>query len=216
VNATRRHGLEAASARVAGRGTRTRASGGFSPAHAQSARAFSRVGACGSSTRARGFTLIEVLVMLVIIGVVIGALTLAVGGSGARELENAARRSQSLIQLACERATMSGRDIGFAPVQAGMRFGYYEIEGWRPLRDDHGDELRPRAWGDGVEVVAERDGERLEPATEPPEQPPFACLASGELTPLRLEFARAGVAERWELEGSLDGRLELRQINDAR
>ena len=216
MNATPRHGVVTRSARVAIRKGRARASAGFIPVHAQSARAFSRIGACGSGARARGFTLIEVLVMLVIIGVVIGALTLAVGGSGARELENAARRSLSLIQLACERATMSGRDIGFAPLQAGMRFGYYEIEGWRPLRDDHGDELRPRAWGDGVEVVAERDGERLETATEPPEQPPFACLASGELTPMRLEFARAGVAERWELEGSLDGRLQLRQVTDAR
>ena len=40
-------------------------------------------------------------------------------------------------------------------------------------------------------------------------------MASGELTPLRLEFARAGVPERWELQGSLDGRLELRQVSDA-
>jgi general secretion pathway protein H len=189
---------------------------GFFPALAHGARAFSRVGACGSSARARGFTLIEVLVVLVIVAVVVGALTLSIGGSGARELENAARRQQGLIQLACERATISGRDIGFAPLQDGMRYGYYEIEGWRPLREDRNDELRPRPWGEGVEVVAERDGESLGLAAEPPADPPFACLASGELTPLRLELARAGVAERWELAGRLDGRIELRRIDDAR
>lgn len=166
--------------------------------------------------RGAGFTLIEVLVVLVIVGVVVGALTLSIGGSGARELENAARRSEGLIRLACERATLTGRDIGFVALQQGLRFGYYGPAGWREVRDESSEELRARAWGEGVEVVAERDGERIDTPTDAPERPPFACLASGELTPLRLEFARAGVPGRWRLEGRLDGALELRRSDDAR
>jgi general secretion pathway protein H len=167
-------------------------------------------------SRARGFTLIEILVVIVIIGVLVATLTLAAGGGAVRELENAAERSQRLIELACERAVLSGRDLGFAPTREGLRFGYYEREGWRPIEARGGDELRPRPWGAGVEVRAARDGDPLEVRDEPPAEPPFACLASGELTPLRLEFSRPDVAHYWRLEGAFDGRLTLRQEDDAR
>lgn len=165
--------------------------------------------------RELGFTLIEILVVIVIIGVVAGALTLAAGGSAARELENAAERSRRLIELACERAVLSGRDIGFAPTPDGMRYGYYEPDGWRPLAEQGGDELRPRPWGEGVQVRAERDGEVLPPYDTLPVDPPFACLSSGELTPLRLEFSRPDLAGRWRLDGALDGRLSLAQLDAA-
>ena len=161
------------------------------------------------------FTLIEILVVLVIAGVLVGALVIASGGSGPRELENAARRAQSLIAVACERAVIGGRDIGFAPVPGGLRFGYFELDGWRPVADRADDELRPRDLGEGIELVAERDGEVLALESDAPEEPPFACLSSGELTPFALRFARAGVEDEWRLDGRLDGRLEL-AVADAR
>lgn len=159
------------------------------------------------------FTLIEILVVLVIAGVLVGALVIASGGTGPRELENAARRAQSLIAVACERAVIGGRDIGFAPVQGGLRFGYFELDGWRQVTDRGDDELRPRALGEGIELVAERDGEALELDADAPEEPPFACLSSGELTPFVLRFARPGVKDEWQLEGHLDGRLDLALTN---
>lgn len=162
----------------------------------------------------RGFTLIEMLVVLVIIGVMVAVATLAVGGSGARELQNAAERSFRLIELACERAELGGRDIGFEPLRDGLRFGYYELDGWRALEENGGDELRARPWGEGVEIVAERDGESLPLQDEVDGDPSFACLASGELTPLALTFSRPGVGERWRLQGELDGSLALNRLDD--
>ena len=165
---------------------------------------------------ARGFSLIEILVVLVIAGVLAGALVIAAGSSGPRELENAARRAQALVQLACERALIGGRDIGFAPVEGGLRFGYFEPDGWHEVEDRADDELRPRALGEGIELAAERDGEALELVLDAPERPPFACLASGELTPFVLRVRRPGVADEWRVEGHLDGRVELKQGADAR
>jgi general secretion pathway protein H len=164
---------------------------------------------------ARGFTLIEILVVLVIAGVLVGALALAYGGSAARELQTAAERSRGLILLACERAVLGGRDIGFAPSTRGMRFGYYELDGWRELEGHASDELRLRPWGEGVEVRAERDGEPLVLGADAPAEPPFACLSSGELTPLRLVFSRPDAGAAWQLEGRLDGTLELGPASDA-
>jgi general secretion pathway protein H len=164
---------------------------------------------------ARGFTLIEILVVMVIAGVLIGALVVASGGSGPRELENAARRAQSLIEVACERAVIGGRDIGFAPVQGGLRFGYFELDGWHEVADRPDDELRPRDLGDGIEVAAERDGEPLVLGTDAPKEPAFACLSSGELTPFVLRLTRPGVKDAWQLDGHLDGSLELALRADA-
>ena len=167
-----------------------------------------------ASRRARGFTLIEVLVVLVIVGVVTATLMLAAGGSGARELENAAQRSRGLIALACERAVLTGRDLGFAPTRTGLRFGYFQAEGWRPLGDEGNDELRARPWGAGVEVQAQREGEPMELPDGAPAQADFACFSSGELTPFRFDFRRADVAEVWTLQGALDGSVTLTTRDD--
>lgn len=159
----------------------------------------------------RGFTLIEVLVVVVILGVVVGAATLAISGSGSRELENAAQRAEVRIRLACERAMYSGQDVGFALVDDGFRFGYLLPDRWQSVPDDPAEALRERPLGKGIKVLARREG--LEVLPEPVyTQPQFVCFSSGELTPFELELARDGVPERWSLAARLDGTLELTRV----
>ena len=161
---------------------------------------------------ARGFSLIEILVVLVIVAVVTGAAILSIRGSGEREVENAARRAQALVRLACERALIGGRDIGFSPVHDGLRFGYFEIDGWHPLAPGGGDELRARALGKDLVLSAQREGVELPLDEEPGREPAFACLSSGELTPFVLRIDRPDATQPWELEGKLDGELVLQQV----
>ena len=160
-----------------------------------------------------GFSLIEVLVVLVIVGVMTTVVSLSIRGSGERAVENAAQRARALIQLACERAVLSGRDIGFSPVLEGLRFGYFGVEGWQPMAEGGNDELRARALGSGLQLSASRDGVELPLADEPGRDPAFACLSSGELTPFVLRLARDDAELTWELEGQLDGELQLRQLD---
>ena len=162
----------------------------------------------------RGFTLIELLVVVVIAGIVVAAMTLSWRGSGVREVENAARRAEALIALACERAVIGGRDIGFTPVADGLRFGYFQRDGWRELAPGGSDELRPRPLGEQIVLRAQRDGVELELAQDAPEEPAFACFASGEMTPFELEIARADAPLPWRLSGTLDGKLRLQEGDD--
>jgi len=167
--------------------------------------------------RSYGFSLIELLVVILIVGIVAGAVALSVRGSGEREVENAARRAQALVRLACERAALTGRDIGFALAQDGLRFGYFEQEGWQPLPDSNGsEELRPRPLGRELTLRAERDGETLLPMSDAGRKPSFACLSSGELTPFVLHIERADAETAWALEGRLDGSLELAGVRRGR
>ncbi len=153
-----------------------------------------------------GFSLVEMLVVVVVIGVVVTAATLAFSG-GDRELEQAARRAEIRVRLACERAIATGTDFGFALVEDRLRFGRIVAGRWDPVGAGPSEELRERGLGDGVAVVAFRDGLPL--SAVDPTQPQFACFASGELTPFRLELQHPGAALPWRVEGRIDGRLEV-------
>jgi len=157
---------------------------------------------------ANGASLIELLVVLIVVGVLLGAIGLALGGSGSRELETAAQRTRALVDLACARAQLTGVDVGWLADAEGLRFGYFRPQGWQVLGRDVGDELRPRPWPAGIDIDVWREGERLDPAIESG-QPQFACLASGEATPFRLQLRRQGVEGVWTLQGTLDATLTL-------
>ena len=160
----------------------------------------------------RGFSLIEILVVVVIVGVTAAVVALSVRGSGEREVENAAQRARALVRLACERAIIGGRDIGFSAVSDGLRFGYFEIDGWRPLGEEGSDELRARPLGRDLVLAAWREGIELPLPEQPESEPSFACLSSGELTPFVLRIDRPDASQPWELEGRLDGELVIQQV----
>ncbi|HST27081.1 MAG TPA: type II secretion system minor pseudopilin GspH [Rudaea sp.] len=155
----------------------------------------------------RGFTLIELLVVVVILAVLAGALTLAMGGlGGERQLEHEAKRTQALIGYTCEQAELVGRDIGVSIDRRGYRFSRRNGAAWLPLEND---ELRQREWLAGVQTALSSDGHAIVVGDDYPEKPQLVCFASGELTPFRLELRLTDLAQGWRLDGKPDGSVEL-------
>src|SRR5262245_44000935 len=135
-------------------------------------------------SRQRGFTLIELIVVVAIVAVLAAALTLSVNAIGAqRQVEREARRFEALLARACERAETSGRDVGVHLASNGYAFSLFLPDGWR--RESQG-ELRERELPKSLAFEAKRDGIVLELGDELPESPQLVCYASGELTPFAL------------------------------
>ena len=159
----------------------------------------------------RGFTLIEILVVVVILGVLAAALTLAVGvGGGERQLERQAEQVQALVGYACEQAELTGHEIGVSMNTSGYRFSRLERDDWKAFREG---ELRPRAWLVNSAATLSRDGHRVEITAQFPDKPQLLCFSSGELTAFELELRLPENSVRYRLDGGPDGSVTLAVVN---
>jgi general secretion pathway protein H len=90
----------------------------------------------------RGFTLLELLVVMVIVGITLGAVTFNAMPSERQVLQNDAQRVALLLQLARDEAIMRNRPIAFEADADSYRFLLREENSWQPL--NHDDLLRER------------------------------------------------------------------------
>jgi general secretion pathway protein H len=101
----------------------------------------------------KGFTLIEVLIALLIVGVVMASVGLATGGFRARDLEFEADRIAQLFSLAREEAQVRGRPVRMVISDIGYQFESFSENQWRLIRED--ELLRARRWEQPTQVKIE-------------------------------------------------------------
>jgi len=163
-----------------------------------------------ASRKRSGFTLIEILVVVVILGVVIGAVTLALGAvGGERQLARQAEQVRALFAYACEQAELTGRDLGISVDAQGFRFSVANRDEWLAAKAN---ELRARKWLVGTLAKLSRDGQAIAVTGEAPQKPQLVCFSSGELTPFRLELALADVVPQFRIDGQPDGEIALSTV----
>jgi general secretion pathway protein H len=161
---------------------------------------------------ARGFSLIELLVVVVIIAVLALAVTLSVAGSADRQLLRETDRFEGFVHLVCEKAEQSGRELGIDVGSGGFSFRQLAGDKWQDA--DSQSELRPRAWLDGVRVTLSREGRGVDLATR--DAPPqIVCFSSGEMTPFALTLA-LGDVKPYRITGSDDGATKRDRIEARR
>lgn len=93
-------------------------------------------------SKARGFTLLELLVVLVIAGITLGMVSFNALPSDRQALQTESKRIAVLLQLAREEAIVRNRPIAFEVDANGYRFMIREDNVWQPLVAD--DLLRER------------------------------------------------------------------------
>jgi general secretion pathway protein H len=103
--------------------------------------------------RPRGFTLIEILVVLVIISIMVGLISVRMMPDDSALLRTEAERLALLLEQTRDQAVVSGEPIGFSVEQGRYRFWLRDAENqWVPLSGD--DLLRQRPLADGVQLAA--------------------------------------------------------------
>jgi general secretion pathway protein H len=86
--------------------------------------------------QATGFTLIEVLVVLVIMGVMATVVSIGVGSLNERSDERSLQRLSRAIEAAAERAMVRGRPLAVEFGAGGCRFLVMNIDGsWQAMSE---------------------------------------------------------------------------------
>jgi general secretion pathway protein H len=142
-----------------------------------------------------GFTLLEVLVVVLLMGIILSFASLKLGDGGqARVLSQEARRVQAVLQLAREEAILQTKEYGVRFQPTGYEFFVLAPPEWKRF-SQRDDTLHPRSFPESMEASLELDGESLKllPSNDKTaknekekNRPQILILSSGEMTPFTL------------------------------
>ena len=89
-----------------------------------------------NARKQRGFTLLELLVVMVIAGIMLGVVSFNALPNSRQRLETDAKRLALLFQLARDEAILRNLPVAFDVDQYGYHFLVREDRVWSPLKDD--------------------------------------------------------------------------------
>jgi len=169
--------------------------------------------------RRGGFTLLEVMVVVVIIAILTTIAVLSVGVLGSdRELDSEGDRFTDVIAAATEQAQLEGRDYGIWFGATRYEVLTYEQLGqtWQSVVDDR--LYQSHELPAGLAMRLEMEGRPITPASEVPgiaRVPQVLLYASGDASPYSLTLSRDGSQSKWIVAGQGDGTLVIAHPESA-
>jgi general secretion pathway protein H len=179
----------------------------------------------------QGFTLLELLVVVVIVAILFTYTTLAIRGNSPEELvQEEAQRLEQLVRLALEEATLRGEEYGIEFELNGYRFVRFTNNQWASLNTDKIFKGRTLPKNMEVELSLEdteividqadsksskkdsKDGDDDSEDSDSEEtekiEPQVFLLSSGEISPeFTVRFYILGVETSYLVNGLFDGSL---------
>jgi len=177
--------------------------------------------------RAAGFTLIEILLVLVLLASSAVAVIMVLPESKEDKVKEEAARFHHLVQLLGEDALLNGIDYGIRVERNRYQFLQLTSQDWQPVQESRfftevemDEEIKLRveiggyAWQDkdrlfkpgslfDEDLFAEQtDKNKIKP-------PQVVVMASGEYTPFMLEFEVDGENQFWRVQADELGQLFL-------
>ncbi|WP_394132896.1 type II secretion system minor pseudopilin GspH [Shewanella maritima] len=188
------------------------------------------------SSRQSGFTLLEVLLVALLMGIAATMITLTSSTAGPKQaLEKHARQFMAATELVIDEAVLSGAFIGIVIEDSQYQFVMYEEQKWQPIIQDR--LLTTKTIDDGMQMNLVLDGMPLEQEDEQSEswfddpfiddkdkeerkkypEPQIMLFPSGEMTPFELTFVfdlPGTQQETVRVVGDALGRMALGQFDE--
>lgn len=144
---------------------------------------------CGpGSPRLSGFSLLELLVVLVIIGIIIAVAVLTMGNMGENQkIQNAGKQLANRLNLVEEQAILEPTIFGLEINNNG--YGFYRIvtikgkKKWQKIEDSR--LLQFQTWPEGTQITIKVSKQSVSPIPGPK----IIITASGETTAFKLQLS---------------------------
>jgi general secretion pathway protein H len=180
--------------------------------------------------RSGGFSLIEILVVIVIIGIVmsIAMLSITLAG-GDNQLREEARRMVSLVDVARDESLLQGREFGLELMQGAYRFVEFDplTRQWSEIIGD--DTLRLRQLPEELELELFVEDRRVMLKSDPTRMtseeedrpgieryaPHVLIYSSGDMSPFEVHFVRRIDDGLIAVQGDMAGMLEIVTPEDS-
>ncbi|MFT7128829.1 MAG: general secretion pathway protein H [Gammaproteobacteria bacterium] len=153
-----------------------------------------------------GFTLIELMVTLVIIGVIVGMASLSIYQNPAKDMEREAARLQMILRLVADEAILQGAEFALSFPKGAYQFLALNNEdhSWSLMK---GKEYAKYTLPEHITLSFEIDGKSVDKEVakqsqklqntneEQKNHPSLLLLSSGEITPFIITFHHSDVTQ---------------------
>lgn len=177
-----------------------------------------------------GFTLIEVLVVVVLVAIVSSYALLSIGNvSSERALQTEIQRFAALLAALQDEAYLQGREYGVELMNGGYRFTEFDpfTEQWIAIADD--DMMRLRTLPEGLEMELYLEDKRILLSDDPAKlevpdeeatdtitfEPHLFVYSSGEHSPFEVHVTRRFDDARAIVRGDVIGNIEFGEEDDS-
>ena len=175
---------------------------------------------CRQLHRGTGFTLLELLVVLVVVAIMVSMAMLSFGVLGRdRQAEEESRRFWTVLQQAREEAELQAEDLAIFVASDSYEYLRFDSrrDEWQVIEGDElfaqrelPEGLRFRLRVDSRDIVMKLDLPNRSDKDEHKKWPPqVMVLSSGEVSPFELEIEREGAPSMWRVTALADNDLRV-------
>lgn len=158
----------------------------------------------------QGFTLIEILVVMILLGIVMTIAVISIGNTQSDQLEEDMRRLLQIARLAHEEAIIRQQTLAIKFSPHGYALQRYEAKGkiWTPLAEPAF--FRPRQLDESYEIKLYQDG--ISVSLKEEAGGIILMYSSGEMTPFELDISLPDSEISYRMSGDLMGTLEIEDL----
>lgn len=160
-----------------------------------------------------GFTLIEILIVMVIISIVSGIALLTITNNPHKQIENFAHQLTNLITLAKEEAMLRPATLGLAFTQTSFQFFGYKNKTtedespWQPLNDRN---LGLRSLPSQIQITLKIQNKSAALSNKPQ----IIISESGDITPFVIFIGKKGEGAYYQIKGDANGQIKSEAVRE--